>query len=213
MGYIECTSLTIFRPPGVKGAPQSSEDEAFLIHQILKGRDDRFVDLVEPHMTVLSRVVRNKMRNDSEAEDVIQETLLKAFARLQQFRFKASFRTWLIQIAINEVLQWHRTRAHAQFPMLNESVLLDVQVADEFASPLKQCERRETLGWFRRALAKLPENYQIVIRLRDLEHLSIAETAQVLHLSAAAVKTRHRRARLRFTRFLTGTQVKFESRQ
>src|SRR4051812_26372737 len=139
MGSVEGTPSMMLYQPDAR-SPHKSREEV-LIHQILVRREDRFQELIQPHMGVLSRVVMNRMRNDSAAEDVVQKTLLKAFARLEQFRFKASFRTWLIQIALNEVLQWHRTRMHGRFFTLEEIVVPQMQVADELASPLKQCER------------------------------------------------------------------------
>jgi RNA polymerase sigma-70 factor (ECF subfamily) len=73
--------------------------------------------------------------------------------------------------------------------------------------------RGETIELFHRALGKLPEKYQLVIRLRDLEDLSISETAQMLRLSVPAVKSRHHRARLQIVRFLAATRRTSESRQ
>jgi RNA polymerase sigma-70 factor (ECF subfamily) len=140
--------------------------------------------------------------NDSESDDVIQQTIFKAFTRLEQFRFEASFRTWLIRIALNEVVQWHRKRLSTRLLVLDHSALAQLPIADQTASPLKQCERREAAGLFRKAYAMLPEKYQVMIRLRDLEHLSIAEVAKLLSLSVPAVKTRHRRARLRMVSLL-----------
>jgi RNA polymerase sigma factor (sigma-70 family) len=165
-----------------------------LIRQILAGRQDRFADLFRPHMTALWRVVRTKMQDSFEIEDVVQQTLLKAFTRLQQFRFEASFRTWLIRIACNEVLQWHRNRLRFALPFFEQDGISERQIADDSVSPFKICERNETVRWFYKAFVKLPQIYQAVIQQRDLEHRSISETAQFLRLTVPAVKTRHRRA-------------------
>jgi RNA polymerase sigma-70 factor (ECF subfamily) len=174
---------------------RSSQEEALLIGQVLEGRQDLFCDLLRPHLPVLPRVVRAKMQNDPEAEDVVQPIVLKAFARLDRFRFEASFRTWLTRIAINEVLQWHRGPVASRFFALEQSALAELQIVDQAFSPLKEYERCETARLVRGALAKLPEDYRVMIRLRDLEGRSVAETARLLRLSVPAAKTRHYRAR------------------
>jgi RNA polymerase sigma-70 factor (ECF subfamily) len=192
---------------------QSNEQEVILIRQILAGRNDRFADLLQPHMNVLCRVVRSKMQHSSDIEDVVQEILLKAFRRLRQFRFEASFRTWLIRIAINEVLQWHRSRLHSGLPISDKQIGEMQMTEDSSSSPFKVYERNESVRCFYNAFVKLPETYQAVIRLRDLEQRSISETARFLHLSVPAVKTRHRRARHLMGRFLPTTKIKFTARQ
>ena len=192
---------------------QSSQEEARLICEVLEGRKDLFGDLLQPHLTSLFHFVRAKIRWDSEADDIIQTTALKAFTRLDQFRFEATFRTWLMSIALNEILQWRRRHVRSRFVILDPAGLSHLPIADPGASPLRECQRRETVGLFRRALAKLPAKYQLVIRLRDLEDRSISETAQLLRLSVSAVKSRHHRARRQIVRFLAATQRTSESRQ
>jgi RNA polymerase sigma-70 factor (ECF subfamily) len=179
------------------------EKEGQLIAQIVAGRKDLFTVLIEPHRAPLFRLIRSKLGNDFESDDVIQQTILKAFTRLGQFRFEASFRTWLIRIALNEVVQWHRKRLSTRLLVLDHSALAQLPIADQTASPLKQCERREAAGLFRKAYALLPEKYQVMIRLRDLDHLSIAEVAKLMSMTVAAVKTRHRRARRQMVNLLT----------
>jgi sigma-70-like protein len=104
MGAVGCTLTKLVPALTATGEYRSSQEESLLIGQILEGRKDLFGDLLQPHLTAVLRLVRAKMRNDSEADDVIQQTILKAFTRLEQFRFEASFKTWLIRIAIREVL-------------------------------------------------------------------------------------------------------------
>jgi RNA polymerase sigma-70 factor (ECF subfamily) len=208
MGAVGCTLTKLVPALTATGEYRSSQEESLLIGQILEGRKDLFGDLLQPHLTAVLRLVRAKMRNDSEADDVIQQTILKAFTRLEQFRFEASFKTWLIRIAIREVLQWRRSRAPTRFLALDQFALAQLQVTDQAASPLKQCECRETVGLFHRALARLPQKYRVMIHLRDLEGFSISETARLLHLSVPAAKTRHRRARLQMVRFLVASRAR-----
>ncbi len=182
----------MFPPP--RG--RQTNQEAALIRQILDSHKELFGTLLEPHRSALIRTVRARMRNDSESEDIVQQAILKAFTQLRQFRFEASFRTWLLQIAINEVLLWYRKRTNSPFEVVDQLTLARLQVADQSASPLKECERCERAGLVHRTLARLPEKYQVIIRLRDLEDRSVLETAQLLRLTTATVRTRHRRARL-----------------
>ncbi|HUA82759.1 MAG TPA: sigma-70 family RNA polymerase sigma factor [Bryobacteraceae bacterium] len=178
----------------------SSSAEAALIRQIVQGRRDLFGELLRPHLPVLLRFVRSKMKNDPCSEDVVQQTALKAFIHLDQFQFRSSFRTWLFRIAINEVMS--SRQKISRLVVQDDSGLAQLRVADQSPSPLKQCERQEMTRLVRGAVNKLAEKYRIVLRLRDLEHLTLCETAEVLHLSLPAVKTRHYRARRKIRRFL-----------
>jgi RNA polymerase sigma-70 factor, ECF subfamily len=167
MGSVACTFMNT-SPALLAACRQSNGEEGRLIARILEGRKDLFGDLLQPHMAPLFRLVRAKMRHDPEADDVIQITIVKAFTRLEQFRFEATFRCWLMGIAINEVLQWYRRRMPSRLLVLNPIAIAQLQVADQTASPLTECQRREMARLLHRALARLPEKYQAVIRLRDL---------------------------------------------
>src|SRR5215472_15655066 len=207
MGLTACTLMNAapaLPPVGCHYRESGEEDQ--LIAQILEGRKDLFGALLQPHLRVLFRVVRAKMKCDPEAEDVVQTSIVKAFTRLEQFRFEGSFRCWLLGIAIHEVLQWNRRRVPRRLLALDPGALAQLQVADRTASPLTQFQRREMAGLLHVALARLPKKYQQIIQLRDLEELTIRQTAQLLRLSIPAVKTRHRRARLEMVRFLAATR-------
>lgn len=184
----------------------SRQNDTRLIAQVLRGQNEAFAELLQPHLSVLFRFVQAKMRDDSEAEDIVQQTVFKAFTRLQQFRSEASFRTWLIQIAINEVRQWQRKRQASRTISIDQTQPERVKFADPSASPFQDCERHEMVQTLHRALSKLPEAYGLMIRLRDLRQLNIAETAGLLHLKISTVKTRHRRARLLMARLLAPMQ-------
>ena len=181
--------------PAATNSVLSKENDAQLIAQVLSGGSELFSSLLEPHLPRLFRLVRARMRDDAEAEDVIQQTVLKAFTKLHQFRHEASFRTWLSQIAVNEVRQLQRKRLSCTMISLDQNSFL--QWTDQAASPFEECEQNERINSLQKALPKLPEDYRILIRLRDLQQLSIAETAGLLQLSIPTVKSRHHQARLR----------------
>jgi RNA polymerase sigma factor (sigma-70 family) len=181
---------------------RSDTEEAALIRKIVGGQRDLFGDLIAPHLSPLSRIVRATIGGHSEVEDIVQQTALKAFTHLAQFRFEAGFRTWLIQIAINEARQWGRKYASSRFLEFAAPTLSELPIADQRHSPLIEYQRSETGVQVRAALAHLPEKYRIVIFLRELEELSISEVAARLGLTIPAVKTRHRRARQKVAGFL-----------
>jgi len=180
------------------------EAEESLIQSALKGRSDAFGDLVEPYLTSLIRFARARLGCESEAEDIVQQAVLRAFIHLGQFRQEASFKTWLSAIALNEVIHWRRGQAVAPIQSLHETYA--AKLADPASSPHAQCQRREEAERLRQAMTRLPEEYRQMIQLRDLHELSVAETARSLSLTAAAVKTRHHRARKLLVRTLSGTR-------
>jgi len=146
---------------------RSSQAEALLIEQILEGRRDLFYDLVRPHLPILLRFAEVRMRGDPECEDVVQQTILKAFTRLWQFRFEASFSTWLMRIAINEIHHWRRERKLLLF-FVDHAALSELPVTDPTSSPFTEYERTDIRNLISEAIHKLGEKYQQVIRLRDL---------------------------------------------
>lgn len=177
--------------------PRSTEE--FLIHSALRGRDDAFWDLVQPHLTSLNRFARIRLRNGPDAEDVAQQAVLSALSHLRQFRGEASFKTWLIAIASHEVS--HRRRAVAGAQSLHEHRA--ATLPDPGHPPDVQFQRRQEVERLHLALTRLPEKYRRMIQLRDLHELSVAETARSLSLTAAAVRTMHHRARKLLARSFT----------
>jgi len=148
-----------------------------------RGGLDTFENLIGPYLPSLSRFARMRARNESEAEDVVQEAILRAFTRLDQFRGEASLKTWLCAIAFNEVKH-----------------------PDPIASPEAQLQHSQEIERLRRTVRSLPEKYRLMIELRDLQGLSIIQTAESLSISIAAVKTRHFRARAILLRSLLEQQ-------
>ena len=189
------SACTVGAPLEFSVSPEllAREREAQLIDRTLRGGNDAFGDLVQPYLTLLNRYARMRLRSASEAEDVVQQSVLRAFRHLGAFRQEASFKTWLSSIAWNEVTQTRRRQARVPGGYLQESVA--ARLADPSGSPHFLVQRRQELDRLQGALAALPEKYRRIIQLRDLGELSVIETAQQLSLSAAAVKTRHHRAR------------------
>jgi RNA polymerase sigma-70 factor (ECF subfamily) len=179
----------------------SREGESWLIQSTLAGRPEAFGDLVQPHLPSISRLARARVQNDSEAEDVVQQALLKALLHLGQFRGEASFRTWLSAIAINETGHFRRAAsAVASVRPLPDGRA--EKLADPSGSPETRFQRDQEIERLRQAVRRLPEKYRLMIQLRDLRELNVAETARRLSITVAAVRTRHHRARKLLVRSL-----------
>ena len=176
--------------------------EVELIRSILGGRRELFADLIAPHLRPLLQTVRATIGCQADVEDIVQQTALKALTHLDQFRFEASFRTWLIRIGRNEAHAWRRKCATSRFLALDPTTLTQLPVADESHSPWVEYQRNESIARLRTALAGLPEKYRVVILLRDLCGFSLREVAAQLRLTLPAVKTRHRRARQKMMKLL-----------
>ena len=185
-----------------KTAPWPDQEENRLIRQIVGGRNELFRELLQPHMLVLTRFVKTKLQFDAELDDVIQQTLMKAFTKLYQFRFEASFRTWLIRIAFNEVLRWHRDRTRSRTVFVDHLGQTHLAVADQAVSPLSQCESNETSEHLHKVIARLPAKLRAVVSLRDLQGFTVGETAEALQLNVHGVRTRHWRARRQISHLL-----------
>jgi len=181
-------------------SPQSG-DEAALIERIRNGELELFYELIRPYERRVYAAAFAILRNEADAEDAAQEAVLKAFRYIKQFRSEAKFSTWLIQIAINEA----RMRRRKQHPELIEPIsdrqddsgnYVPRDFADWREIPSETLERKEVREKLAEALASLGQIYRDVFVLRDMQHLSIEETAAALKISTASVKTRLLRARL-----------------
>ena len=177
--------------------------EGALIDRILSGHKELFMDLIRPHQRTVYATVFSLLANKEDAEDVAQDALLKALARLNQFRKESTFGTWLIQIAINEARM--RNRRQWRIPMLSLTDDKDKHDAKAYIPkdfedwreiPSTALERAEVREALIKALSSLAQHYREVFVLRDIQELSISETSTILGVSPGAVKSRLRRARL-----------------
>jgi RNA polymerase sigma-70 factor, ECF subfamily len=175
--------------------------EGAMIDQILSGRKELFLDLIRPHQRTVYAAVFALLANREDAEDATQDVLLKALARLYQFRRESAFGTWLVQIAINEARMRKRKLRHGRmFSLTNAADDDGAYVPRDFADwreiPSEALERSEIRAALDKALTLLEEHYRLAFILRDVKELSTAETADILGITRGAVKTRLRRARL-----------------
>jgi RNA polymerase sigma-70 factor (ECF subfamily) len=182
-------------------APLQNQDEATIIAAILAGETQLYHQLIRPHERSVYLMALSYMKNEADAEDVAQEAVIKAYRALKSFRAESKFGTWLISIALNEARNRLRRRA------ANSTVSLDVPAEEPGAVspallrdwreiPSEQLERSEVRQMLHHAVQSLPEIYRCVFLLRDVEELSVNETAAALSLSVPSVKVRLHRARL-----------------
>ena len=182
-------------------ADAGDDDEQSLIARICKGEPSLFATLVKAYERRVYATALALLRNDADAQDVAQEAILKAFANLRQFRGESKFSTWLIQITVNEArMRQRKQRADLFEPIAElqdeEGAYTPRDFADWREIPSEALERSEIRALLAKALASLAQKYREVFILRDMEQISIEETAEVLNISIASVKTRLLRARL-----------------
>jgi RNA polymerase sigma-70 factor (ECF subfamily) len=158
-----------------------------------------FRAIMRMHNQKLYRLARSIVRNDSEAEDIVQETYVTAFAHLASFRGEASLATWLSRIAINEALGRMRRKRRAAAVIMSEP-LVDAQIipfplAVSSDDPERSMAQKQILKLVEQATDALPDAYRTVFVARAIEGLSIEETAELLGIKPQTVKTRLHRAR------------------
>ena len=186
----------------------STFDEAELVAQARQGNADAFKDLVERYESRIFRVAQNITQNVEDAEDVLQETFLKAFEHLNEFQGNSKFYTWITRIAVNESLMKLRKRRWDKTVWLDEPIetgddLVTREIAVWENNPEDRYSREELREILAKAIGALPPSYRSVFVLRDMEEMSIEETAEALDLSVPAVKSRLLRARLQLRDKLT----------
>ena len=180
---------------------QGTSHELELIDRVQRGENQLFYELVRPYERRVFAAAMAILRNESDAEDVAQEAMLKALRAIRQFRADARFSTWLIQITVNEALMRRRKDRNHVIEAIDdrrdeESDYAPRDFADWREIPSEVLERKEVRQRLAQALASLDRKYREVFVLRDMEQLNIQETADALGISIASVKTRLLRARL-----------------
>jgi len=188
--------------PGLEQAPDEQ-----LVLRVQQGEKQLFACLVQRHERSVYRIVFGILQNHADSEEILQESFLKALQHIGNFRGEAQFRTWLIQIAINEARMRRRKYRPNQYESLDEepedpSQFRPRQLADWRPNPEETLAKQEMAQLLERAMRSLPKIYREVFVLRDIEHLSNEEAASALGISVPASKTRLLRARLMMREYL-----------
>jgi RNA polymerase sigma-70 factor, ECF subfamily len=165
------------------------------------GRDEAAVRaIMQANNRRLYRLARGILRNDSEAEDVVQETYVRALTHLEEFRGDSSLATWLARIAMNEALgRLRRQRPGVELSSLPpgtlEAQIIQFPHSAMSEDPEKTMAQREIQRVVEHAVDELPDNFRIVFITRVIEGMNVEETAEILGLKPETVKTRLHRAR------------------
>lgn len=187
---------------------QAGADETVLLAQAREGDTQAFGELVRRYESKIFRLAQHITQNREDAEDVLQETFLKAYEHLDQFQGNSKFYTWVVRIAVNQALMKLRRRKTDKSVSLDETIdtgedtiVREIAAWDE--NPEQRFSREEIGQILESAIHALEPPYRSVFALRDIEGLSTEETADALGLSVPAVKSRLLRARLQLRERLT----------
>jgi RNA polymerase sigma-70 factor (ECF subfamily) len=188
-------------------APTPTRDEAQMIAAILAGDTGLYHDLIRPYERSVYSMALSFMKNEADAEDVAQEAFLKGLRKLRDFRGQAKFSTWLISITLNEARGRLRRQTVVRMDSLDEPAdeggsVSPALLRDWREVPSEALERKEIREMLRAAIGHLAPIYREIVLLRDVEELSIEETATALTISTASVKVRLHRARMMLQREL-----------
>ncbi|MBI2952302.1 sigma-70 family RNA polymerase sigma factor [bacterium] len=183
------------------GEPTSDSD---VLADVMAGDVEAFEKIVDRHKNRLFNFVYRFVGDRETAEDIVQETFLRAFRRRKEYRAIANFSTWLFTIAGNLAKSELRRRKRWRFFSLNwdEESETGIEIPDESHRPDTMAETAMTDEMIQEAIESLPANYRKVILLRDVEGLSYQEIAKIVSRPVGTVKSRVNRARLRLQRRL-----------
>lgn len=187
------------RPAPASQTAAASAD-AGLVRRARNREEAAIRALMQANNRRLYRLARGILRNDAEAEDVVQETWVRAFTHLDRFRGESSFATWLSRIAMNEALgRLRRARPNVEWSSLPpgtlEAEIIQFPNSAAVEDPEKSMAQREIRSVVEHAIDELPEAFRIVFITRVIEGMNVEETAELLDLKPETVKTRLHRAR------------------
>lgn len=173
------------------------------VERVLAGDSSAFEIIMRRYNQRLYRVARSILRDDGEAEDVMQDAYVRAYQHLDQFEGRAKFSTWLTRIAVHEALARAQRRSRIESLDAITGPNGEVNMPDTLTrSPEAQASGREVSRLLEEAMLSLPDGYRTVIMLRDVEEMDTAEAAEVLDITEENVKVRLHRARTMLRREL-----------
>jgi len=189
-------------------AAPAAFDESALVARARAGDVQAFTELVNHYERKIYRLAKHITQNDEDAEDVLQETFLKAYEHLDSFQGNSKFYTWIVRIGVNEALMKLRKRKGDRTVPLDEPVdtgeeMVQREIAVWEDNPEQRYSREEMRDILDQAIKTLKPDFRTVFILRDIEEMSTEETAEALGISVPAVKSRLLRARLALREKLT----------
>lgn len=187
-------SVKLISLPGTSRIP-----DAEVVERVLHGEKQLYELLMRRHNQKLYRTIRCYLKREAEAEDAMQDTYLKAYEKLHQFRNDSLFSTWLIRIGINTALGKLRESrrsapANALEDILDNNLILQLP-EPSLMNPEKIAIQHELKHLLEKAIDRLPEKYRLIYVLREMEDMPVSEISKCLELSESNVKVRVHRAK------------------
>jgi RNA polymerase sigma factor, sigma-70 family len=175
--------------------------DAEIIARILKGEKELYEKLMRKYDQRLFRISMSIINDEAEARDIMQNTYLKAYLKLDTLQNRSNFSTWIIKILVNESLLRKKRKLKQQKNIVNE-------LSDELETPLKQLLDKELKAILEQAIASLPEKYKLVFVMREIEEISTHDVMEVLNISESNVKIRLSRAKEMLREKIAGKKLK-----
>lgn len=172
----------------------ASTDEE-IIKRIILGESRLFENIMQRYNQRLYRTARAYRIPDADCDDLLQQSYINAYEKLDQFRGDAKFSTWLTRILINNCLMYKRVRQPLQDEISTQLENI-IPLAEKFSTPEKKLMQKEMKQLLESAIEKLPDDYRTVYIMREIEDLNVKETADCLGLSESNVKIRLHRAKI-----------------
>lgn len=194
--------LTYCKKTNNRGSKMKTEEsEEILVRKAKKGDTDAFGELVKRYERYILNLVYRTLGYPEDAEDIAQETFIKAFTNIKKFKGESKFSTWLSKIAINLCMDRLRSRSSKE-EMPEEGVWLTIPQSSYY-DPEEVTERLEIQERIRRAVSSLPDELRVVFVLREFDDLSYEEISKILNIPIGTVESRLYRARMRLKNLLS----------
>lgn len=178
--------------------PQATEDHD-LVAESLAGNQASFQLLVERYQSRLFALARHYTKNAVEIEDLVQDSFLKAYTRLETFQHQSSFYTWLYRIAVNTILDSMKRRGRSPVQAVEDVEVIDAPSHNaRIGSPDARMQQAETARVTHEVLATLPDIFRTVLVMREFDGLAYQDIADILGISIGTVESRLFRARAKF---------------
>lgn len=187
----------------------AANDDTHLVQETLAGSQVSFQLLVERYEGRLFALARHYTRNQVDVEDIVQDSFLKAYRRLESFDHRSSFYTWLYRIAVNTILDSLKRKGRSPVAVVEDPEMLAQPAPVESCAPSVGMERDEIVQVTHKILEQIPDIFRTVLVLRELEGLAYQEIADTLGISIGTVESRLFRARGRFKEKLLALYPEF----
>lgn len=174
--------------------PKASMDDEEIIRSVLNGNRNDYEFIMRRYNERLYRIGISILKDESDVEDMMQETYIKAYKNLKGFKQQSKFSTWLTRIMVNESLA--KLKYRKRFEQLSDTETDNVpSYFTHNETPEKQFMQKELSGIIENAIKSLPQKHQTVFMMREIENMNVQETAQSLNITNENVKVRLHRAK------------------